>query len=245
MRKLGKTAQYFLAGIIFIFAILYALFYTTSNPRYDLIFKDGKMLWQGVWNTIYISIITLVLSMLLGFVLFLMMRSKIAFIKALAIIFKEIVMGTPLLVMIFLAVYVLGNLINIGDKIILGIIALTLYMSPYLANAYETAIAVIDRDQYTVMDIYNFKGYQKYLYVIFPQMIKPLIPSLINNLSSIVKGSALLKIVSVTEISYVITVISSKNWAAIEGYYVMWLLYLCITIPLSLLAQFIGKKVSR
>lgn len=245
MQKFSKTIQYILAVIMFALAILYALFYTTDNPRYDMILCERQMLWEGIWHTILISIASLILSMILGFVFFLIMRSKIPFIKAISVIFKELVMGTPLLVMIFLAVYVLGDLLHIGDKIVLGIIALTLYMSPYLANAYETAIAVIDKDQYTVMDIYNFKGYQKYLYVIFPQMIKPLIPSLINNLSSIIKGSALLKIVSVTEISYVITVISSRNWAAIEGYYVMWLLYLVITIPLSLLAQFVGRKVSR
>lgn len=245
MKKANKIIQYLLAGILFAAVIGGALLFTTDNPRYDLIFGDSKMLLQALFNTLYISIITLICSIILGFIFFLMMKSQQPFIKAVAVIFKEIVMGTPLLVMIFLGVYVLGDLIHVSNKVVLGIIALTLYMSPYLANAYESALAVIDKDQYTVMSIYHFNGFQKYRYVIIPQMIKPLIPSIINNLSSIVKGSALLKIVSVSEISYVITVISSKNWASIEGYYVMWLSYLIITIPLSLLAQYIGKKVSK
>lgn len=52
-----------------------------------------------------------------------------------------------------------------------------------------------------------------------------------------------MKIVSVSEISYVITVISNKSYAAIEGYLVMWVMYLIITIPLSLLASYIGRRL--
>lgn len=242
MSKLSKWIQRGLALSIFIMLIVYVLINTTDNPRYHLILDQRQYLIEGLFNTLYVSILTLILSMIFGFILYLMMGSKIQFVKYLAVIFKEIIMGTPLLVMVFLCVYVLGNIINTSDKFILGLVALTLYMSPYLANAYQSAVEIIDEDQYVVMNLYHFTGIQKYLYVIFPQMVRPLMPSLINNLSSIVKGSALLKVVSVPEISYVITVISSKNWAAIEGYLVMWIMYLIITIPLSFLAQYIGRK---
>lgn len=244
MSRTGKWLQNGLALLIFMGLILYILCNTTDNPRYHLILEQKQLLLQALWSTLYISVIALILSMIMGFLFYLMMHSRIQFIKALAVIFKEIVMGTPLLVMVFLSVYVLGNLIDVNNKIILGIVALTLYMSPYLANTYQSAIEIIDEDQYVVMGLYHFTGVQKYRYVIFPQMIRPLMPSLINNLSSIVKGSALLKIVSVSEISYVITDISARNFAFIEGYLIMWLMYLVITIPLSLLAQHIGRKLN-
>ncbi|MFI3168110.1 MAG: ABC transporter permease subunit [Bacillota bacterium] len=239
-----RSHSYALAIFVFSALIACALLFTTDNPRYDLIFLDWKMILDGFVVTVIISLITLATSMVFGFMLFLAEKSKNNILHAFSVVFNEIVMGTPLLVMVFLAVYVLGDVIMIRDKLTLGVIALTLYMAPYLANAYKTAIAVVDDDQYVVMDLYHFSGFQKYRYIIFPQMIKPLLPSILNNLSSIIKGSALLKIVSVAEISYVITVISSKNWAVIEGYYVMWLLYLMITIPLSLLAKYLAKKVA-
>lgn len=244
MSKTSKWIQNGLALLIFVGLIAYILCNTTDNPRYHLILEQKHLLLQALWSTLYISVIALILSMVLGFLFYLMMHSRIQFIRALAVIFKEIVMGTPLLVMVFLSVYVLGNIIDVNNKIILGIVAVTLYMSPYLANTYQSAIEIIDEDQYVVMELYHFTGVQKYRYVIFPQMIRPLMPSLINNLSSIVKGSALLKIVSVSEISYVITEISSRNFAFIEGYLMMWLMYLVITIPLSLLAQHIGRKLN-
>lgn len=243
MKKTGTYIQYLLAALIFLAGILYALFYTSDNLKYGLILSQKKLLLDALFNTLYISIISLLLSMFFGFVLFLMMKSRIPFVYAIAAIFKELVMGTPLLVMVFMAVYLIGEVVQKTSKMSLGILALTMYMSPYMANSYETAVAVVDEEQYMVMEYYNFTGFQRYRYVIIPQMIGPMIPSAINNLSSIIKGSALLKIVSVSEISYVISVISAKNWAAIEGYYVMWIAYLTVTIPLSLLARFVGKKV--
>ncbi len=241
---MNRRLSFLLAGVVYFTLILLALLFTVDNPRYDLIFLDYQMLIYGFITTVIASILTLVSSMVLGFALFLAERSKNNLTNAFAIVFSEIMMGTPLLIMIFLAVYVIGDVVFITDKFTLGIFALTLYMAPYISNAYKTAVAVVDDDQYVVMDLYHFTKFEKYKHIIIPQMVKPLLPSLINNLSSIIKGSALLKIVSVTEISYVLTVISSKNWAAIEGYYTMWILYLIITIPLSMLAKYVAKKVA-
>ena len=239
-----KWIQNIAAFGIFAALILYILFHTTDNPRYHLILDERGMLLEALWNTLYISLISLVLCMAAGFLFYLLLNSRIQLIKAIAVIFREIIMGTPMLVMVFLMVYVFGNLIGVSDKVVLGITALTVYTMPYVANSYESAASVIDKDQYVVMEIYHFSGVQKYLYVIFPQIAKPMLPALINHLSGIIKGSALLKIVSVPEISYVLTAISSKNWASIEGYLVMWLMYLIITIPLSVLAQYAGRRLS-
>lgn len=239
-----KWIQNIAAFGIFAALILYILFHTTDNPRYHLILDERGMLLEALWNTLYISLISLVLCMAAGFLFYLLLNSRIQLIKAIAVIFREIIMGTPMLVMVFLMVYVFGNLIGVSDKVVLGITALTVYTMPYVANSYESAASVIDKDQYVVMELYHFSGVQKYLYVIFPQISKPMLPALINHLSGIIKGSALLKIVSVPEISYVLTAISSKNWASIEGYLVMWLMYLIITIPLSVLAQYAGRRLS-
>ena len=218
------------------------MFNATDSLRYDLILVEYKMLVGALTTTLLVSLVTLVISVITGFGFFLAMNSENEFLKTFTNIIKEIVMGTPLLVMIFLVVYVFGIKVGINQKLILGTVALALYMTPYIANSYETASAVVGEEQHTVMELYHFTLWQKYRYVIIPQMVKPLIPSMINNLSSIIKGSALLKIVSVSEISYVITVISNKNYASIEGYLVMWIMYLIITIPLSLLASYMGRR---
>ncbi len=245
---MGKTKQsltFTVVTVVFVVLIGLALAFTTDNPRYDLILEEKSQLTKAFFSTLFISIVALIGTLIFGFILFMMMRSKIVVLRAISVVFNEIIMGTPLLVMIFIVVYAFAQLVNLEDKLLLGTIALILYNSPYVANAYETTAAVVDDDQYVVMDLYHFKWWQKYIYIIIPQMIKPFIPSLINNLSSVIKGSALLNIISITEITYITTVISMKNWAVIEGYYVMWIMYLIITIPLSLLAKYLAKRLSK
>ncbi len=242
--KKKESITYLLVSLVFILLISGAIFFTIPDPKYGLILEKSNLLSQAFFNTIMISFISLIGAMLIGFVLFIMMRSKIILMQALSNVFNEIIMGTPLLVMIFLMMYVVGGIMDYDNKLVLGTIALILYNAPYIANAYESVAAVIDEDQYIVMDLYHFKWYQKYLYVIIPQMIRPFIPSLINNLSSVIKSSSLLNVIAISEITYIVTTIAAGNFAFIEGYYVMWLMYLIVTIPLSLLAKIIGKKVA-
>ncbi len=244
MKKISVYIQYAIVIVAFAVCIGLAMFHATDNPQYELILKDQNLLLDAFFSTIYISLVSLIGTLIVGFFLFMMMRSKIVILRAISNVFNEIIMGTPLLVMIFLIVYVLGVVIHVDDKLLLGIFALILYNAPYVANAYDTTAAVVDEDQYVLMDLYQFKWYQKYIYVIIPQMIKPFIPSLINNLSSVIKSSSLLKIIAISEITYITESIAARNFAFIEGYFVMWMMYLVVTIPLSLLAKYIGKKVS-
>ncbi|ONI47760.1 hypothetical protein AN643_04015 [Candidatus Epulonipiscioides saccharophilum] len=245
MNKQSEMKKCAIVIVSFIVIIFLAIRFTIKDPRYELILSSHKLLLEAFFNTIYLSIITLIGTLILGFVIFVMMRSKIGYLKYVAAVFSEIIMGTPLLVMIFLVVYPFGQLIGSDNKLILGVLAMILYNSPYVANAYESTSAVVTAEQYIVMDLYDFKWHERYRYVIIPQIIRPFIPSLVNNLSSVIKGSALLNVISIPEITYMTTVVSSKSYAFIEGYYVMWLMYLVVTIPLSLLAKIISKKFSQ
>ncbi|OON94881.1 MAG: hypothetical protein ATN31_02310 [Candidatus Epulonipiscioides saccharophilum] len=245
MNKQSEMKKCALVILSFVVIIFLAIRFTIKDPRYELILSNYQLLLEAFFNTIALSLITLIGTLILGFVIFVMLRSKIAYLKYIAAVFSEIIMGTPLLVMIFLVVYPFGQLIGSDNKLILGVLAMILYNSPYVANAYESTAAVVTSEQYIVMDLYDFKWHEKYRYVIIPQIIRPFIPSLVNNLSSVIKGSALLNVISIPEITYMTTVISSKSYAFIEGYYVMWLMYLVVTIPLSLLAKIISKKFSQ
>jgi len=239
---ISKLVQKILAYALIIYLFVFIILNATDSLNYSLILEKKSALLYALLTTLMISLVTLIISMIGGFFFYLAMKSNNTFLRTFTLSLREIIMGTPLLVMIFLVVYVFGIAIGVSNKLNLGILALSAYMIPYVANAYEGASSVIDRDQYIVMDLYHFTLYQRYRYVILPQMIKPLIPAMLNNLSSIIKGSALLKIVSISEISYVITVISNKNYASIEGYLIMWIMYLIITIPLSLVATYLGKR---
>jgi len=103
----------------------------------------------------------------------------------------------------------------------------------------------LDRNQFIVMDFYGFKAYQKYVYVILPQMFKPMIPGLLNNLSGIIKGTSILSTIAISEIFYTSQVLSNQSYRYQEGYFILWLVYLLITVPLSQVAQYISSRGTR
>lgn len=241
--KFSKAVQLCAALLVYIAFITFVVIrVSTNNFNISIIFEYKAMLIEGMKNTLIISSCSLVLGMILGFILYVMQKSSIYFIKSIANIFIEIMMGTPLLVLVFITSYFIGTAFNNDNDYFLGILAITAYMGPYMANIYKSVIDSIDKDQFIVMDLYGFTKYQRYRYIILPQIIKPLMPPLMNNLSYIIKGSALLYLTAVTEIFYSIKLIQSLTFAFTEGYLVLWGAYLIITIPLSMLTRYVQKR---
>jgi polar amino acid transport system permease protein len=186
--------------------------------------------------------------MILGFIFYLMSKSKIKYFNALVDVFTEIIYGTPLLVMIIVMAYVIGPAFMSGGRTLsdlqtLGIIGIVIYMSPYMSNVFKAAFSSISEEQYMAMDLFGFTSFQKYRYIIIPQVMRVLMPPLMNNFSLIIKGSALLHVLSYNELYHLIYSETLRNFAFIEGFILLWILYLLITIPLSQLAKFVGKRL--
>jgi His/Glu/Gln/Arg/opine family amino acid ABC transporter permease subunit len=227
---------------------LYLLFFCLVLSRvadatdFSVLLDYRGQLVDAALLTLGLSLLAMVASMAVGFILFLMGNAKNLYVKYMVEIYKEIIMGTPLLVLVFVVVYVIGIAFSLSDKLVLGFMALTLYMSPYMANIFEGAYQSIDQSQFAMMDFYGFNLVQRYRYILLPQMVKPIVPGLINNLSGIVKGTSILSTIAVSEIFYTVSVVSNRTYRYIEGYFVLWMVYLLITIPLSRLAKHYSKS---
>jgi|SRR5690625_1013172 len=242
--KNNKIINISLAIITVILFIVFILLRQTSNFRFDLYWAYKNNLLKAFLNTILVSLIVLVGSLVLGFLFYLLSISKIKYLNYLVNILREIVYGTPLLVMVVVMAFLIGPAFGSYNRVFLGTVALILYMSPYMMNVFKSSISSIPEEQYLAMDLYNFTTFQKYRYIIIPQVVRVLMPPMMNNFSMIIKGSALLNVLAFNELFYQISVIQPKTFAYIEGYLIMWVLYLIITIPLSILSRQIEKRFS-
>lgn len=223
---------------------LYLLFLSFIISRvsdvldFSVLVDYREQILKSAGITILFSFGALICSLVTGFGIFLAAGSRNPYLSLPAAFYKEIIMGTPLLVLVFVVVYIIGAAFGIRDRMLLGMVSLTMYMSPYMSNVFMGAFETIGKEQFVVMDFYRFTLLQRYRYIILPQMIRPVLPGLINNLSGIIKGTSILSVIAVSEIFYTITVMSNRTYRYVEGYFMLWLVYLLITIPLSLLAKF-------
>lgn len=254
MKQNIKTLVTNIISYALVFLSIFAFIYfvanaRTSNFQLNLITDTyGPLITQGFLNTIWVSIMVLVGSSVLGFVFYLMSISKAkyigAYLNAFTNVFTEIIYGTPLLVIVVVSAFVIGPAFGIYQRNLTGILALIVYISPYMKNVFKASFSSISKEQYMAMDLFGFTPFQRYRYIIIPQVIRMLMPPLMNNFSLIIKGSALLYVLSFDELYYTIVIAQSKTFAFVEGYLLMWGLYLVITIPLSQLTKVIERKWS-
>lgn len=240
--KNNKYVNIVLASLTIIGLIVFIILRQTRTFDFISYLEYKNLIFKSLLNTILVSIISLIGSLILGFVFYLLSVSKIKYFNYLTSLLREIVYGTPLLVLVVVMAFLIGPAFGSKNRTLLGLFALILYMTPYMMNVFKSAISSITEEQYLAMDLFGFKSFDKYRYIIIPQITRVLMPPMMNNFSLIIKGSALLNILAFNELFYQISVIQPQTFAYIEGYILMWSLYLLITIPLSLFSRFVERK---
>lgn len=228
--------------LIFVIIILYP---GRSDFDFGAMFQGEYpgMIFSGFLYTIFISLVTLFGSVVLGFILYLMSASKIDAFRYITNIYNDFVLGTPLIVFIVAVYYMVWNYLPFESRLWGGIVSLTLYMAPYMKSLFEGAMKTIDPLQYQAMTVFGFTTYQKYRYIIIPQLIRVIIPTLIANLTIIIKGSALLNFIGVPELYNQSLFVQYDNFLVLEGYLLMLITYLLITIPLIRITRYFEKRV--
>jgi polar amino acid transport system permease protein len=234
-------ALLFYGAIIFLIILNYP---GRGNFNISKLSRYLPLVGKGFLYTIGISVVSLLLSIVFGFLLYLLTKSKIYALKYIGYIFNEIVFGSPLVVFIIVMYYLISVPFGLDFPLIMGTVTLSLFMAPYMKNIFEGAMKTIDESQKQAMTVFGFTTYQKYRYIIFPQLLRVIIPPLIGNLTFIVKGSSLLNFISVPELYNSITTAQSRTFAVVEGYLLMFMMYLIITIPLIRLTKYFEKRVT-
>jgi len=242
--KVRTYIAYLLAISTVVAFVLFVAFRQKSELNFSVYEPYSELILNGVKNTVIVSILSLFGSMVLGFVFYLLQKSKVKYFNALIDVLTEIVYGTPLMVLIIIMAYLIGPAFGMRDINTVGVLALIIYMAPYMKNVFKSAFSSIADEQYMAMDLFGFSSFQRYIYIIIPQVIRILMPPMMNNFSLIIKGSALLHFLSYLELFQAISSAQSRTFAFVEGYLLMWVLYLIITIPLSQLTKFIERKWS-
>lgn len=238
----SKPASYGLALGVF---VLFAIFVVNRQLRPFQLSAIGPYwtnIQSGFVNTIWVSLISLVGSVVLGFLFYLLTRAKLRFFQAFTDVFTEIIYGTPLLVMIMIMAFVIGPAFGTFNRTLTGTLGLIIYITPYMTNIFKSTFGSISDDQYMAMDLFGFNGYQRYRYIIIPQVVRMLMPPLMNNFSLIIKGSALLNVITYRELFYEVAQMTNNNFRFVEGFLTMWGLYLLITIPLSQMTKLIDRR---
>ena len=226
-------------GILF-----YVMFTTISYDFYwESIYEYRQKFIDGFLVTIYISFFALILSLILGIIFAYGQNSKFILLRFFSRFYIEIIRGTPLLVQILIFFYVFANNLGFDNRYIVGTVILSMFASAYVSEIIRAGVKSIDKGQYESAKSLGFSSTQSYMYIIFPQAYKRILPPLTGQFASIIKDSSLLSIISISEFTMNAQEVNAYTYSTLESYIPLALGYLALTYPISYYASRLEKNM--
>ena len=213
---------------------------------FDYLITILKPMLVGAQTTILLFIIAIVVSIPLGFVLTLAVRSSIKPISWLAQIYIYVMRGTPLLLQLLIITFGLPMIPVIGEYLILdrfvaATLGFILNYAAYFAEIFRGGLLAIDKGQYEAAKVLGFNKWQTTIKIILPQMFRIALPSVANESITLVKDTALLYAVAVPELLHFAQTAVNRDFTIIP-FFVAGVIYLIMTIILSMFFKWLEKR---
>jgi His/Glu/Gln/Arg/opine family amino acid ABC transporter permease subunit len=209
-------------------------------------------LLKGIWVTAYVTVIAFFSACVLGLGLAMAGLSRWMIVRQSARLYIEVVRGIPIMVLLLYTAFVLAPalvvLVNwVGGHLGLepwrnrdfpliarAIIALTIAYSAFLAEVFRAGLMSVDKGQIEAAQALGLNGWQRFRHIVFPQALRTILPPLGNDFVAMVKDSSLVSVLGVADITQLGKVLAAGNFRYFETYNVVALIYLTMTISLSL-----------
>lgn len=263
--KLSQFPWWFAALIV----IMVTTFITIAiKPSYTEAFNIIKV---GIVTTIRITLISFLIALGLGLITGLGRISNNVFFRNLATLYVEFIRGVPMLVLIFFIALVavpatVTGLNSLGhwlqstglsilatpflalenkaiDMSVRAIVALSVTYGAFLAEIFRAGIQSVSKGQMEAARSQGMSSSQAMFYIILPQAIRNVLPALGNDFVAMLKDSSLVSVLAVRDVTQVSRLYAGSSFRFNEAYMTLAILYLSMTIVLSLLVKYVERRV--
>jgi len=220
--------------------------------EYEGGWKPGLMT-VGLWITLKISFISTILGIFLGIIGGVARVSDTPVLKWTAITYVEVIRGSPLLVQIMIAYFVLGTTIN---KLLMmngipklnpewyGIAALSVFTGAYVVEIVRAGIGAIHPGQVEAARSAGMTYFQCMYHIILPQALKTILPPLAGQFINLIKDSSLLGMISIRELTKATREGITTSLQVFELWMTCAILYLLLTFTLSMFVQYLERRTA-
>ena len=205
-----------------------------------------KFLLSGLTTTIYISLISIIISMILGLVVAIPSLAKNKFLTYINIGYVEIVRAVPLLVLILWIYYGLPIMTGISfSPFVSGIIALAISESAFQAEIFRAGINSIKKAQWEAGSSLGLNFFKRLRLVILPQAIKNILPAIGNQFVYVLKMSSLVSIIGIGDLTRKANELVVTTYRPLEIYTFLILEYLILILIVSFFVRKLEKNLKK
>ena len=216
---------------------------------------------KGIWITIGVAVVAYAGACIVGLMLAVMTLSRHMILRQIARLYIEVMRGVPIIVLLLYVAFVLTpGLIWLANQALepLGlsplrtrdfplltraVIALMLAYSAFLAEVFRAGLQAVDKGQIEAAQALGLNSWHRFRHITFPQAFRLILPPLGNDFVAMVKDSSLVAVLGVTDVAQLAKVTAAGNFRYFETYNVAALLYLTMTIGLSLILRRIEARL--
>ena len=215
-----------------------------GNLDFATVLGYWQTLLHGLATSLQLAATCVVIGTPVGFLITIGRVSRSRVLRSVTALYVEIVRGTPVLILLFWVFFCLPPILNVEiDNAISSILALSVYMAAVTSETFRGALKSIGADQHDACAALGLSWRVRVLHVLVPQVLIFSIPTLLSNVVSLFKESALVSAVGVVDLMYVGENISSATAHPIEVLTAVALLYFVVGFALTRVVSRAERRV--
>ncbi len=204
-----------------------------------------RYLLEGMGVTLEVSVISIIISFVLGTVLGILRYVNIKGFSALVGFVIDIIRNLPLMLILFFVYFGLPEVGIRLNVISATVIALSVFEAAMIAEIVRSGITAVDKGQMEAARSNGMTYTQAMLHVILPQALRKMIPPLVSQFISLIKDTSLATIILLPELTFHAQIIYGQNVNYMIPMYVMLaLLYFIVNYALSVASRVIAKRLA-
>lgn len=214
-----------------------------AKMPFDLMLQK---LSEGMIETVKIFILTLLFSLPLGLIISFGRMSKASIIRGVVNVYISIMRGTPLMLQVmaiyFGPYYLFGIRISEGYRFIAVIVSFVINYAAYFAEIYRSGIESMPVGQYEAAKLLGYNKVQTFVKIIFPQVMKRILPSITNEVICLVKDTSLAFAIAYSEMFSMAKQIAASN-TSFTPFIIAAVFYFVFNAVVAWIMDLIEKKM--
>lgn len=198
---------------------------------------------HGLAITLIITIGGFILANIMGALMCAMSMSKSRFLKIIARIYSNLMMGLPIVVILMILYYIIFAHSSISN-VVVAIIGFGLALGAYMAQLFEVNIRGVDVGQREAALSMGLTKRQTLCGIVLTQAVRTMVPEYFSNLIRMMKGTAIVGYIAVTDLTKVGDIIRSSTYEAIVPLITIAIIYLLIATIMLLIMRLIQRKLT-
>lgn len=222
---------------------------------WQIVVKYYPHLLKGIGMTLLISLVGTLIGLVIGLLTGVVRTTPFSKNKAFRVLHKilngiiacyiEIFRGTPMMVQA-MVIYWGYAFMNGGQTLPLipaGIFIVSINTGAYMAEIVRGGIISVDKGQFEGAAAVGMTHWQSMLYIILPQVLRNILPSVANEFVINIKDTSVLNVIGVTELYYFAGIIKRQSFQTFQTYMVVCVIYFILTFSVTRILRFVEKRM--